>query len=800
VSAWTLAYDGLDPPGERLREALCTLGNGYFATRGAAPEAAADAVHYPGTYVAGIYNRLVSRVAGREVENEDLVNAPNWLPLTFRPQGGGWLDLDELEVLGYRQELDLRRGVLTRLVRVRDPDGRATRVTQRRFVSMADPHLAGLETTVVPENWSGSVEVRSALDGTVTNGGVERYKALDGRHLVPIEAGAIGDDTVWLQVETRTSRVRIAQAANTRVVQDGQRVAVERRTVQEPGFVAQHLTVDVRQGEPVTVEKLVALYTSRDQAIAEAGDAARGRVERLADGFDRLLERHVLAWDQLWRRCRIDLGGDGDQEVARTLNLHVFHLLQTVSEHTIDLDVGVPARGLHGEAYRGHIFWDELFIFPFLNLRFPELTRALLQYRFRRLPEARESARAAGYSGAMYPWQSGSDGREETQRLHLNPKSGRWLPDRSHRQRHVNVAVAYNVWQYYQATGDLAFLEAYGAEMLWEIARFWASIASYDHDLDRYEIRGVMGPDEYHDGYPDRDEPGLDNNAYTNVMAAWVLCRALETLELLPDHRRTELAERLRLAREELDRWEEVSRKLVVCFHDGDIISQFEGYGDLSELDWDGLRRRHGNIRRLDRILEVEGDSPNRYKASKQADVLMLFYLLSADELRGLLDRLGYRLPPDAIPRNVNYYLERTSHGSTLSGVVNAWVLARCDRQRSWRFFAEALASDLHDVQGGTTAEGIHLGAMAGTVDLAQRCYTGLETREDVLWLNPSLPEELDGLDFDVRYRGNWGINLHLTPDRLRVSVPASCAAPVRIGVKGEVVELAPGSNREFPP
>ena len=188
----------------------------------------------------------------------------------------------------------------------------------------------------------------------------------------------------------------------------------------------------------------------------------------------------------------------------------------------------------------------------------------------------------------MYPWQSGSDGREETQRLHLNPKSGRWLPDNSHRQRHVNVAVAYNVWQYYQATGDLAFLSAYGAEMLWEIARFWASIATYDHGRDRYEIRGVMGPDEYHDGYPGRDEPGLDNNAYTNVMAAWVLCRALETVELLPDHRRVELAERLGLAREELERWDEISRKLLVPFHDGDIISQFEGYGDLEELDWEG--------------------------------------------------------------------------------------------------------------------------------------------------------------------------------------------------------------------
>jgi trehalose/maltose hydrolase-like predicted phosphorylase len=799
VNSWVLAYDGFDPPGERLREALCTLGNGYFATRGAAPEAAADSVHYPGTYVAGCFNRLISRVAGREVENEDLVNAPNWLPLTIRPQGGRWLDLEAQEVLAYRQELDLRRGVLTRQLRVRDPEGRVTGVVQRRFVSMADPHLAGLETTVVPENWSGTLEIRSALDGRVTNAGVERYRALDGRHLVPVEVGEAGDDLVWLQMETRSSRLRIALAATTRVVRDGQAVAAGRRTATEPGFVAQHLTVEAREGEPVTVEKVVALSTSRDRAIAEPGDAARGRVGRLREGFDELLERHVLAWDQLWRRCHIDLGGDGDQEVARTLNLHVFHLLQTVSEHTIDLDVGVPARGLHGEAYRGHIFWDELFVFPFLNLRFPELTRALLRYRYRRLPEARQAATAAGYQGAMYPWQSGSDGREETQRLHLNPKSGRWLPDKSHRQRHVNVAVAYNVWQYYQVTGDLAFLSAYGAEMLLEIARFWAAIATYDHGSDRYEIRGVMGPDEYHDGYPGRDEPGLDNNAYTNVMAAWVMCRALETLELLPDHRRAELAERLGLAREELERWDEVSRKLLVPFHDGDIISQFEGYGDLDELDWDGLRRRHGDIRRLDRILEADGDTPNRYKASKQADVLMLFYLLSAEELRGLLDRLGYRLEPAAIRRTVEYYLKRTSHGSTLSGVVNAWVLARSDRPQSWRFFTEALASDLHDVQGGTTAEGIHLGAMAGTVDLVQRCYTGLETRQDVLWLNPSLPEELDGLDFDVRYRGHWGINLHLTPTTLRVRLAASDAAPIRVGVNGEVVELQPGSVREFP-
>ena len=163
------------------------------------------------------------------------------------------------------------------------------------------------------------------------------------------------------------------------------------------------------------------------------------------------------------------------------LRVHIFHCLQTASPHSIDLDVGIPARGWHGEAYRGHIFWDELFIFPFLSLRLPTLTRALLSYRYRRLPEAKRAAREEGFEGAMFPWQSGSNGREETQKLHLNPESGRWNPDNTHRQRHINAAIAFNIWQYYEATDDYEFLTAFGAEMFLEIARFWASI----RDLQR---------------------------------------------------------------------------------------------------------------------------------------------------------------------------------------------------------------------------------------------------------------------------------------------------------------------------
>jgi len=252
----------------------------------------------------------------------------------------------------------------------------------------------------------------------------------------------------------------------------------------------------------------------------------------------------------------------------------------------------------------------------------------------------------------------------------------------------------------------------------------------------------------------------------------------------------------LSLGREELERWDDITHKMRVVFHDG-ILSQFEGYADLEEFDWEGYREKYGNIQRLDRILESENDTLNRFKASKQADVLMLFYLLSSEELGELFDRLGYSFEYETIPRNIEYYLKRTSHGSTLSHVVHSWVLSRSQRQQSWEFFKEALDSDISDIQGGTTAEGIHLGAMAGTVDLLQRGYTGIETRGDVLWLNPSLPPQLKDLQFDIRYRHHW-INIHVAGERLRVGTRPSEAASIKVGFKGQVFDLAPGATREF--
>jgi beta-phosphoglucomutase family hydrolase len=798
-SAWSLIFERFDRRREGIREALCTLGNGYFATRAALAWASADGTHYPGTYLAGGYNRLRTDNAGRIIESEDLVNFPNWLALNVRIGDQQWFDLTTVTLLSYRQELDLRRGLLLRTIHFEDVQGQRSVLQERRLVSMANMHLGALALTLTAENWSGLVTVRSAVDGRVVNAGAKLYQKFNNKHLDPLAGEIVGNDGVYLMVRTCQSDIRVAQVARTQVFIDGDLLEVEREAIREPGFIGQELTIDLGLGQTLLLEKVAYLYTSRDQAISECGSEARKAMARTGR-FDAIRTDHVQAWTHLWRRFGVGIQAAEPGfklNVLMLLRLNMFHLLQTVSPHSLGLDIGIPARGWTGEAYQGHIFWDELFIFPFFNYRVPEITRTLLLYRYRRLGEARAAARSAGYKGAMFPWQSGTDGREETQKFNLNPRSQRWVQDNSYLQRHVGSAVAYNAWQYFQVTHDLEFLRFYGAELILEIALFWSSMSVFNSTRGRYEIHGVMGPDEFHDGYPNAATPGINNNAYTNIMAVWVLCRAIEVLDLLSTMRRNELTKRLGITPEEIARWDHISRRMYVPFHADGVISQFEGYDALREFDWADYRVRYGNIQRLDLILEAENDSPNRYKLSKQADVLMLFYLFSAEELAELFARLDYPFGYDTIPNSITYYAARTSHGSTLCRVVHAWVLARSDRPRSLTFFAEALQSDVADIQHGTTSEGVHLGAMAGTVDLIQRVSTGIEVKGNVLRLDPELPPEMASLEMRIRYRGH-SIDLLLTRGALTMRGHDRHAAPISVSVGGTSCEFVGGTTRVF--
>ena len=398
-SPWWLTFEDPRPSGEGTLEALCTLANGYLGTRGARPWVSDDGVHYPGTYIAGLYDRLQSRVGDQTVEVESLVNVPNWLPVTFRMADGPWLGTEDgPEVVSHRVRIDLRGGLLLRRCVVADPTGRRCAVVERRMVSMADPHLLAIELSCMPLNWTGSLQLRASFDSAVLDDETIEDRLLTNRHLELVDQGSDDAGELWLRVRTVQSQTTVALAArcrSTAPVADGLWTQGER-----PGSPEVRLGMDVSCGARVTVQKVVAVFTSRDRAISEPQLAASQAVADDPD-FDALLLAHREAWANLWRRAAITV--DDALGSSAVVNTHLFHLLQVASPHIIDLDVGMGARGLHGEGYRGHVFWDTLFAFPVLNLRWPQVSRALLDYRSRRLPAARRAARPGRSPGGHVP-------------------------------------------------------------------------------------------------------------------------------------------------------------------------------------------------------------------------------------------------------------------------------------------------------------------------------------------------------------------------------------------------------------
>ena len=801
ADGWNLTYHGFLPEEEKLRETLSTVGNGYFGTRGCFECERDSQTHYPGTYVAGLYNKIPTRVHGETIHNNDFVNCPNWLLLEFAVGDGEFLSPLSMELLSYRQNVNLRDGVAGRALICKDRVGRITKIHSRRIASMSDPHRGALRFELTPVNYSARFTFRSTIDGGVVNNGVARYRQLKSEHLAPVATGRTERGT-YLHVRTNGERtVDVVVGARTAVELDGERQNVTKLVVEEGARVSEEFGVVALEGQTCAVEKLVSIHTSRDMVRGSRNgdliDEATKHTEQEIT-FVQALDAHKEAWRRLWEQ--MDMQIEGDRFAQKVTRLHEYHLLSSASPHNANIDAGMTARGLHGEAYRGHVFWDEVYIFPFFNVSFPEITKALLVYRYRRLDAAREHAKAHGYAGAMFPWQTADDGTEETQIIHYNPVSGTWGPDESQRQRHVSIAVFANVWEYCERTGDTEFLHQCGAEMMLEIARFWASVATLDEATGKYHIAGVMGPDEYHEALPGSEEPGVKDNAYTNVMVVWLIEKTLALLKSLPKGAAKKVSGKIGFDPSETDKWRQMTKSMNVVM-DGDIISQFDGYLGLEELDWDRYRAKHPNVHRMDRILKAEGDSPDRYKVAKQADVLMTYYLLPPEEVGRILRQLGHEVGDDLgiLKANYQYYSKRTSHGSTLSKVVHAAVAKDVQpREVTWDWFLGALESDIHDTQGGTTIEGIHCAVMAGTLMLVIGEFAGVSFSGEKVRVRPALPEHWRRLSFSVLNRGvKYSIDIRPSGAKVAVDGPGVSEA-VEVKEGGQAVfELAGGRQLE---
>ncbi len=777
--SWKLKYHDYIPEKEKSREALLSVGNGFFGCRGAMEESSANKYNYPGTYIAGMYNRLTTTISGRDIVNEDFVNIPNWLVFKFKIDDDPWFNPNDGDIVYIDRSLNLKTGLLSRKMKVIDELGRETLIESERIASMYNPHLAAIRYKITALNYSACLSLASAIDGTIINEGVERYKSLNAKHLESVSQG--GENNLsYLEVKTNQSDRHIAIASKLICNKD-----IRFGVSTDDGIVYTYMDYEIQEGKSIEFQKLVSIHSSLGTR-SDLKDAALSNLSSL-NGFDTVFSASKLAWAELWSEADIKI--EGDRKSQGLLRLHLYHLLVSASNHNQKLDASITARGLHGEAYRGHIFWDELFILPFYNIHFPKTARELLMYRYRRLQMAKDYAREHGYKGAMYPWQSGSDGSEETQIVHLNPVSGEWGEDHSSLQRHVSLAIAYNVWQYVNTTSDIDFLKKYGAEMILEIARFWASKCQLNKKTKKYSIGEVMGPDEFHESYPGTEKGGLKDNAYTNLMVAWLFGKVPEILETIWDDAE-DLLDRINLTESELELWSDIQHNLNLLVKD-DIISQYDGYFDLKELDWDYYLKKYGNVYRMDRLLKAEGKSADDYKVSKQADMLMTFYNLNKETVDKLLEDLSYKLSSDYLNKNLEYYLKRTSHGSTLSRVVHAQLAQIIgDEELSWELYSDALASDFDDIQGGTTAEGIHAGVMAGTIMTAISTFAGVDTRGEILNINPKLPENWKTIRLKIKFKN---VNYSFAISKEKVEVETDKETIIKF--KNEVFSLKANSN-----
>jgi kojibiose phosphorylase len=770
---WLIDEESFNPAKINFFETIFTTGNGYQGTRGALEEGFRGG--WPSTYLAGVFDHHDSTVV-------DLVSAPDWIPLRIYADGEA-LNLNTCGVIDYHRKFDLKQGLLYRYTVFEDQSGRRTRYESIRFVSYAHQHLAAMRVRINPENYDAQITVESSLEGDRRN--LDRLPQYVETPDFPVETKwekwatskhlqerttVAHEDGIYLEMKTLDRDHVLGYAAYLSLSgTSGSRTC---RTDYEK--ISEVITFPAKQGNTYQLDKLVAIGTSRDmQAEMIQQQCTDWLQQAKAQGFDAVMQANAAFWAAKWEDCDCVIEGEGSADAQQAARFNIYHVLISANEN--DPKVNIGAKSLSGEGYKGHVFWDtEIFLLPFFIYTQPDTAKALLLYRYHCMEKAKENARANGFEGTQYPWESADTGEETT------PK---WTHDGTHRiwtgeeEIHITADVAYGVLTYLTATDDWDFFLDYGAEMLFNTARFWVSRLEYQEQDDHYELNRVIGPDEFHEH--------VDNNVFTNWLAKWNLQKAVELYQQLGSQHATaftSLIAQLELLPEEVKDWEGKANKIYIPFDpQKKLIEQYEDYFKCKEVaitEWD------------ENEMPVYPEGYDHFNALettlvKQPDVIMLMYVLP-DEFDDEIKRINY-----------DYYEKRTMHKSSLSPSIHSIMgIEVGDTSRALQYFQRSAFVDLIDNQGNTDM-GMHAASAGGTWMSLIFGFGGFRVKNQQLTFKPWLPDSWSKIHFKLKWRGDL-INVTVTKDNVSFFRNSQKTTALEIEVTGKPVSLQPNQTVEI--
>ena len=702
----------------RKKETIYTLANGYRALRG---NIEFSDYGQPGNFIAGIFDKSFAQVT-------EIVNCQNPLIMNIYLEDE-LVRIESSQVLNFSRNLNLKEGLYKIKVELITPRGWHLKAEWERYVSKNNNHRWASKYKVSSNNFKGKMFIENIIDGRTLNSLDDpwnKVKHFDVEKTYDLSPG------IAMITQTIDSKTRIIEGTSIVCEKQGRNIFRDRkyRVFGEQVREIYELFVDAK--EEITFCKYGVTYTSRDGDFCLYSKLMDEMKTFIATGYEEEKYMHISKWSIIWDDIDVKIQGDDKAQAGMRFNL--FQLYSSASEE--DSRVSIGAKGLHGEGYKGHVFWDtEIFMIPFFTYTSPKVAKNLLMYRYNTLKGAKENAFINGYKGAQYPWESADTGLEVT------PKWGRdyegnsvriWTGDE---EFHINSDIVFALINYYTVTGDEDFMKSYGIEIILETAKFWESRVEYNREKNRYEINKVIGPDEFHEH--------VNNNVYTNYLAKWNMIKAIEYANWLKDKEEVlyrRLCNNLGISEVDLNRWEDIQAKIYIPKgEDGKLIEQFEGYFKLEDIAIEEYDENNMPI--WPKKLELKNLSNTQL--IKQPDVVMLAILLG--------DEFDY----DTKKINYEYYEKRTMHKSSLSpSMYSIMGIQVGDTKRAYKYFMKTIMTDLEDNQGNADF-GLHAASTGGSWQTVVFGFGGLSIdKEGILNFKPWLPKEWENLSYKIKWRG----------------------------------------------